>query len=209
MTGSAGSGDVTPEALLVSGALAVQDWQRFAAPRFRTYHYLAMAQGVVGVLAGFDVVIPFALAIGTPPFVAVLLGVLPLAGGMAQLLVPRLLDRTDGNLRGLTILDRRARRAARAVSRPARDRLRRRSRHRTVASSCSLAIVVGFGQRARTRSPRRQPAVVALGGPARRGTTPGRPAPDGRLAGIGALLLLPMAVRCSTRWSTPSASTRT
>jgi hypothetical protein len=30
--------------------------------------------------------------------------VLPLAGGIAQLAVPRLLDRTDGNLRGLTIL---------------------------------------------------------------------------------------------------------
>lgn len=84
--------------------LALDDWQRFAEPRFRVYHYLALCQGVVAVLAGFDVVIPFALAIGTPPFVAVLLGVLPLAGGMAQLVVPRLLDRTDGNLRGLTIL---------------------------------------------------------------------------------------------------------
>jgi hypothetical protein len=59
---------------------------------------------VVGVLAGFDVVIPWALAMGIPPFAAILLGVLPLAGGMAQLVVPRLLDRTDGNLRGLTIL---------------------------------------------------------------------------------------------------------
>ena len=29
---------------------------------------------------------------------------MPLAGGMAQLVVPRLLDRTEGNLRGLTIL---------------------------------------------------------------------------------------------------------
>ncbi len=56
------------------------------------------------MLAGFDVVIPFALAIGCPPFIAVLLGVLPLAGGMGQLVMPRLLDRTDGNLRGLTLL---------------------------------------------------------------------------------------------------------
>jgi MFS family permease len=55
------------------------------------------------VLASFDVVIPFALAIGCPPFLAVLLGVLPLAGGMGQLIVPRLLDRTGGNLRGLTL----------------------------------------------------------------------------------------------------------
>lgn len=81
----------------------IEDWRRFGAPRFRTYHALALTQGVVGVLAGFDVVIPFALAIGAPPFVAVLLGVLPLAGGMGQLIVPRLLDRTEGNLRGLTL----------------------------------------------------------------------------------------------------------
>jgi MFS family permease len=83
---------------------AVDDWRRFGDPSFRVYHYLALAQGVVGVLAGFDVVIPFALAVGIPPFLAVLLGVVPLAGGMAQLVMPRLLDRTDGNLRGITIL---------------------------------------------------------------------------------------------------------
>lgn len=82
---------------------AVDDWRRFGDGRFRAYHYLALCQGVVSVLAGFDVVIPFALAIGVPPFLAVLLGVVPLAGGMAQLVMPRLLDRTDGNLRGVTI----------------------------------------------------------------------------------------------------------
>jgi MFS family permease len=83
---------------------AIDGWRRFGDPRFRTYHYLALTQGVVGILAGFDVVIPWALAIGCPPFLALLLGVLPLAGGMAQLVVPRLLDRTNGNLRALTIL---------------------------------------------------------------------------------------------------------
>lgn len=82
---------------------AVDGWRRFGEPRFRAYHYLALAQGVVGVLAGFDVVIPWALAMGSPPFAAILLGVLPLAGGMAQLGVPRLLDKTGGNLRGVTI----------------------------------------------------------------------------------------------------------
>ena len=81
----------------------IEDWRSFGAPRFRTYHALALTQGIVSVLASFDVVIPFALAIGCPPFLAVLLGVLPLAGGMGQLIVPRLLDRTDGNLRGLTL----------------------------------------------------------------------------------------------------------
>ena len=82
---------------------AIDGWRQFGDPRFRNYHYLALTQGVVGILAGFDVVIPWALAIGCPPFLAVLLGVLPLAGGMAQLVVPRLLDRTNGNLRALTV----------------------------------------------------------------------------------------------------------
>ena len=58
----------------------IEDWRRFGAPRFRVYHALALTQGVVSVLVGFDVIIPFALAIGCPPFVALLLGVLPLAG---------------------------------------------------------------------------------------------------------------------------------
>ncbi len=86
------------------GKVSYDDWRRFAEPRFRWYHVLALCQGAVMVLAGFEVIIPFALAIGAPPAVAVLLGVLPVAGGMAQLLVPRLLDLTDGNLRGITIL---------------------------------------------------------------------------------------------------------
>ena len=84
-------------------ATTIEDWRRFSTRRFRAYHALALTQGVVGVLVSFDVVIPFALAIGCPPFIAVLLGVLPLAGGMGQLIVPRLLDRTGGNLRGLTL----------------------------------------------------------------------------------------------------------
>ena len=88
----------------MSLAAATNEWRRFGDRRFRVYHFLAMSQGVVSVLAGFDVVIPWSLAIGVPPFVAVLLGVLPLAGGMAQLVVPRLLDRTNGNLRDLTVL---------------------------------------------------------------------------------------------------------
>jgi len=84
-------------------ASTIGDWRRFGDSRFRTYHYLAVAQGVVAVLASFDVIIPFALSIGCPPFLAVLLGAIPLVGGVAQLIVPRLLDRTNGNLRGVTL----------------------------------------------------------------------------------------------------------
>ncbi len=82
---------------------AIDDWRRSATTAYRMFRYVAICQGVVAVLAGFDVVIPFALAIGIPPALAVLLGIIPLAGGIAQLVMPRLLDRTDGNLRGITI----------------------------------------------------------------------------------------------------------
>lgn len=86
------------------GAFSPADWRRFATARFRPYHVLAFCQGVVMVLAGFDVIIPFALELGAPPALAMLLGAMPVAGGMAQVLVPRLLDATDGNLRQLTVL---------------------------------------------------------------------------------------------------------
>ncbi|HUG47174.1 MAG TPA: hypothetical protein VMP67_02055 [Candidatus Limnocylindria bacterium] len=85
-------------------APALDDWRQFADRRHRVYHLLALSQGVVLVLAGFDVVIPFALEIGAPPAFAALLGALPVLGGFAQLLVPNMLARTDGNLRGLTML---------------------------------------------------------------------------------------------------------
>ena len=82
---------------------AFDDWRHFGDSRYRVFQYVAICQGVVAVLAGFEVIIPFALAIGIPPALAVLLGIIPLAGGIAQLVMPRLLDRTDGNLRGITI----------------------------------------------------------------------------------------------------------
>lgn len=89
---------------LLGGSAALDDWRQFAHPRNRRYHLLALSQGVVGVLAGFDVVIPFALEIGCPPALAALLGALPIVGGFSQLLVPGLLNRTEGNMRGLTLL---------------------------------------------------------------------------------------------------------
>jgi hypothetical protein len=84
-------------------APAVDDWQRFGAARFRWYHLLALSSGIVAVMTGFDILIPFALAIGCPPAVTPLLGMLSLAGGMAPLLLPSLLRRADGNLRLLTM----------------------------------------------------------------------------------------------------------
>jgi len=86
-----------------SWASQLADWRRFFDPRYRAFHRLALLQGLM-VLAGFDVIIPFALDIGCPPALTALLGALPVAGGMAQLTVPRLLARSNGNLRGLTLL---------------------------------------------------------------------------------------------------------
>lgn len=114
--GSAGSGDGTtprPRLLLDLARLRIRrdsasptlaDWRLFAARRYRVYHALALCQGIVLVLAGFDVVIPFALDVGYPPAFAALLGALAALGGMAQIFVPRLLIRSDGNLRGLTMM---------------------------------------------------------------------------------------------------------
>lgn len=86
-----------------ASATLIDDWRRFLDPRFRSFHRLAVLQGLM-VLAGLEVLIPFALDIGCPPALTALLGTLPIAGGMAQLAVPRLLARTEGNLRGLTVL---------------------------------------------------------------------------------------------------------
>jgi len=83
---------------------ALAEWQHFGGRRFRWYHLLAVCQGIIGIMTGFDVLIPFALEIGAPPAITPLLGMLPLAGGMAVLAMPRMLARTDGNLRGLTML---------------------------------------------------------------------------------------------------------
>ena len=50
---------------------ALEDWRQFGDRRYRGFRYLAICQGVVAVLAGFDVIIPFALAMGIPPALAV------------------------------------------------------------------------------------------------------------------------------------------
>ena len=51
---------------------ALADWRRFFDPRFRAFHVLAVLQGLM-VLAGFEVVIPFAIDIGCPPALTALL----------------------------------------------------------------------------------------------------------------------------------------
>jgi len=54
-------------------------------------------------LAGDGLTIPLLLALGCPPALATVIGALPVAGSMAQLGVPWLLRRANGNLRRVTL----------------------------------------------------------------------------------------------------------
>ena len=89
---------------LPSGArLAVDEWRAFGHRRFRTYQGIGVGSAAVVALAGDGLTIPLLLALGAPAAVATVIGVLPFTFSAAQLLVPSLLRRTDGNLRGVTI----------------------------------------------------------------------------------------------------------
>jgi MFS family permease len=83
---------------------AVADWRAFAARPYRSFRQLAIAQGFIGALNGPAITIPLLLALGAHPALATFLAVLPAAGTMAQRWLPGLLDRTDGNLRGIVVL---------------------------------------------------------------------------------------------------------
>ena len=63
-----------------------------------------MAQGFIGALTGPAITIPLLLALGAHPALATAIAVLPAAGTMSQRWLPAMLDRTDGNLRGIVIL---------------------------------------------------------------------------------------------------------
>ena len=80
------------------------DWRTFSGTSYRPFRLLAVAQGFIGALSGPAIVIPLLLALGAHPALATVLAVLPVVGTTAQRLIPRLLDRTDGNLRGLVVL---------------------------------------------------------------------------------------------------------
>jgi MFS family permease len=85
-------------------AVAVNDWREFSARRYRAFRALAVAQGLIGALTGPAIVIPLLLELGAHPALATALAVLPVLGTMSQRVIPPLLDRTDGNLRGIVLL---------------------------------------------------------------------------------------------------------
>ncbi len=88
-----------------SGGLrtAAREWQVFLGGRYRRYLGIGVSSAAVSALAGDGLTIPLLLALGAHPAVATVIGVLPFAFSAAQLLVPRLLRRFDGNLRAVTL----------------------------------------------------------------------------------------------------------
>ena len=83
---------------------SLSDWRAFAARNYRPFRLLAIAQGFIGALTGPAITIPLLLALGAHPALATVIAVLPAVGTMTQRWLPAMLDRTDGNLRGIVIL---------------------------------------------------------------------------------------------------------
>ncbi len=81
----------------------VADWQAFGRPSYRGYLVLALCQGLVLALSGTALFIPLLLALRLGPGASTLVASLALIGPAAQLAVPPLLRRIDGNLRVLTL----------------------------------------------------------------------------------------------------------
>jgi hypothetical protein len=88
-----------PERLTTMG-----EWRVFLGTRYRPFQGLGLSGAVVAALAGDGLTIPLLLALGASPAVATVIGVLPYAFSSAQLGVPWLLHRFDGNLRGVTLI---------------------------------------------------------------------------------------------------------
>lgn len=82
---------------------AVDEWRLFLGARYRRFLGIGIGQATVSALAGDGLTIPLLLTLGAHPALATVIGVLPFAFSSAQLLVPRLLRRFGGNLRGVTI----------------------------------------------------------------------------------------------------------
>lgn len=81
----------------------IREWRVFLGRRYRRYLGIGVGSATVSALAGDGLTIPLLLALGAHPAVATVIGVLPFAFSAAQLLVPRLLRRFDGNLRAVTL----------------------------------------------------------------------------------------------------------
>ncbi|HEX7472544.1 MAG TPA: hypothetical protein VF323_05650 [Candidatus Limnocylindrales bacterium] len=82
---------------------AIAEWRAFGHPRHRTFLGIGTSAAVVGALAGDGLTVPLLLTLGAHPAIATVIGVLPVAFSAAQLRVPWLLEKSDGNLRRVTL----------------------------------------------------------------------------------------------------------
>jgi hypothetical protein len=87
---------------LTRSSATLDDWRTFAG-RYRKYAAVGVTQAMTASLAGDGLTIPLLLALGCPPALATVIGALPVAGSVAQLGVPWLLRRADGDLRRVTL----------------------------------------------------------------------------------------------------------
>ena len=83
---------------------AVAEWRAFGHPRHRVFLRIGVSSAVVAALVGDGLTVPLLLTLGAHPAIATLIGVLPVAFSAAQLRVPWLLDKSDGDLRRVTLL---------------------------------------------------------------------------------------------------------
>jgi hypothetical protein len=79
------------------------EWRRFGDPRYGSFRGIGVGAALAGSLAGDALTTPLLLALGAHPAVATAIGMLPFTFSAAQLLVPSLLRRGDGNLRLVTL----------------------------------------------------------------------------------------------------------
>ncbi len=103
-TGTAGTAGGGGASGTNSTARAIRDWRLFLSRRYRRFQGIGGSGAVVAALAGDGLTVPLLLALGASPAVATVIGVLPFAFSSAQLGVPWLLRRFDGNLRGVTLI---------------------------------------------------------------------------------------------------------
>lgn len=83
---------------------AAAEWRIFLGREFGVFRGIGVSAAIVAALAGDGLTIPLLLELGANAALATAIGVLPTTFSAAQLLVPRLLRRADGNLRRVTLL---------------------------------------------------------------------------------------------------------
>jgi hypothetical protein len=83
---------------------AAVGWRKFATRPYRAYQVLTLGQGGVVALAGDAITVPALLAIGASPAIVTAIAAITALGGVGQIFLPRLLHRTHGKLRLVTLV---------------------------------------------------------------------------------------------------------